>query len=217
MPNAPFPVAVEAIRGGRCKCTVAGHLELEGCTWPDIDSSLLFVRAFYRDFFECCLHGLRKGRTIVTGPPGIGKSAFGLFLVYMLVASSVSFVYHQQKSRMTWLVVPGRPTLLLWQSDKIQYITELEDPTMVLISDSLAPPSVRAPTVVITSQLRDRDFDKLSEDGFVACFLPIFSHEETLALDHSRLAHLDPSCVMINNLVSRSPGRYISWRLSWAF
>ena len=61
--------------------------------------SKLFIRPCYKELSEIILDGASSGawrNVVVTGTPGIGKSVFGLYLLYLLRCQGKTVVFEQK-------------------------------------------------------------------------------------------------------------------------
>jgi hypothetical protein len=75
----------------------------EGVHWLGLDSSVLFVRPFYEGYLKgvlCDFDASRAGfRIFITcGTAGIGKSAFGVWLLGQAIALNRTVVYQHEKT-----------------------------------------------------------------------------------------------------------------------
>ncbi len=146
---------------------------------PNDPRRVLFVRSFYKACFRDVMEGLRrKGYQlkdfIIIGQPGIGKSAFGMYLLFHLVREgrTVAYVPKNSSSFHGFVFRNGKVTLMRDEFDPV-----LSDPETVLICDSFKPPAVPARVVLITSPKRElwRAFEK---DGAQRLHFPTFGLEE---------------------------------------
>jgi hypothetical protein len=155
----------------------------EGVRWLQLGDEPLFVRHFYRDCFEGPLESLKPGaRFTIIGNAGIGKSAFGEYLLWQAVQAGRTAVYVSDKSHGCYIFhADGRAVLL----DKVAFQETLEvlfDPSTVLIYDGNGegkgvPPIVSATTVLVTSPKRSR-FKEFEREGGDLLFFPVFSRDE---------------------------------------
>eukprot|EP01038_Epipyxis_sp_PR26KG_P014692 gene14692-19739_t len=112
--------------------------------WPFLQSNMLFVRDFYKSFYDTHIGIYRKGsKLIVCGTPGIGKSAFGLYCIYRGLMDGKTVVYHTSKYP-KWLIYQSQTV-----SDTFEPPTELlEDfSNVVYIADSIRAFSFTCPTI----------------------------------------------------------------------
>ena len=129
-------------------------------------------------------------RWIVTGTPGIGKSCFGLYLLWKLRTSTLG-------SRRSILYRPvGSPVFYVFQSDGSEGVLTAE-PTAkalrpllqnlrtVVIVDAVEPPlCFDALTILITSPRRDVYWTFSKSEGTTFRFMPVFSLDEMLKCRH---------------------------------
>ena len=139
-----------------------GHVMLpDSVAWPTLHSPVLFVRDFYKPFFDDVLNGLRRNsssisekgvaiaKVVVCGNPGIGKSAFGMYAVFRALKDGRTVVYASAKLL---------PKNLLFKDGVVYSVKDLDDLALVLsdfntvlICDSLTPPVCNAFTMMVTS------------------------------------------------------------------
>ena len=165
--------------------TVDGHVMLDGASWPDMASPLLFVRNFYAPCWESVMAKgeskdlSRQRKFVVMGTPGIGKSAFGLYILWRALAEGKTVIYKTRKRD---------AKAFLFRDDKvftvpqIAYIPEISEPSTILIVDGLEPPSENAFTLLITSPLRERWKEFVKTEGVQELVFPVFSFDEMLKL-----------------------------------
>ena len=181
---------------------------LPGVEWPLLGSIPLYVRDCYNGCFNgvlCSFEGLEfSGRVarkfIVCGNPGIGKSAFGLYLLIHALRQGRFVVYDAAKLALGYVCGPSG----IWSFDHahLGHLTILNDPRTVFISDSLTPPVVRAFTVLITSPRRDRYWEYYKQGDAAMLYFPVFSWEEIQASHATCFPALPIDGVM---------GRYARW------
>ena len=96
-----------------------GHVMLpDSVAWPTLHSPVLFVRDFYKPFFDDVLNGLRRNsssisekcvaiaKVVVCGNPGIGKSAFGMYALFRALKDGRAVVYASAKQLTKGLARP---------------------------------------------------------------------------------------------------------------
>ena len=169
-----------------------------GVGWPQLGAVPLFVRAFYDGFYEgvlseCDASGLAPLRRItVTGNAGIGKSAFGAYVMWRAVAARRAVVYVSAKEPRASIFHAGDGGVETCLRDDYFARSEalLGDPSTVLICDGVAPPAVTAFTLLVTSPKRDmwKTFDQLDRSRRV--FFPAFSRREIDDMLRSCFQHL---------------------------
>ena len=152
--------------------------------WPQLGAEPLFVRHFYHGCFTGPLQSLTQDpdvkyrKFVIIGNPGIGKSAFGCYLLYQAIRAKRTVVYHSFK---------GGGWVNIFHSDGKVSRTDglntssrslLDNPSTVYISDSITPETNYAFTVLITSPCRERWYEySKSSDCRILCF-PVFSEQE---------------------------------------
>ena len=119
--------------------------------------SILFIRKCYHDLqkivFDDTINKLR-----ITGNPGIGKTFFGYYLLYLLAQKDATIVYdnyHETKP----IIFEGNNAYVS-NSDGIEVY--LRKPTVWYIVDGKEPKDVKAKTILICSPKKDHywNFDK---------------------------------------------------------
>ena len=166
--------------------TADGHVLLGGgVSWPDMKSPLLFVRHFYAPCWDSVMaKGEPKDPSlprqfVVMGTPGIGKSAFGFYILWRALKEGKTVIYKTRK-RMgtTFLFRDGK----LFTVSSPAYINEMTYRATILIVDGEEPPSVAAFTVLITSPLRARWKEFVKPEGVEQLVFPVFPRDEMLKL-----------------------------------
>ena len=136
---------------------------LGGAEWPFLHSDTLFVRDFYDAFFNEYLGHYRKDtKVIVSGTPGIGKSAFGLYCIYRALKDDKTVVYHSAKEAALYYVYSSTsvtshkdyPDQLLHNSAQVVYI-----------SDAIRPAIVPCVTILLTSPTKEVWYEFRKEEG----------------------------------------------------
>ncbi len=117
----------------------------------------------------------------LVAPAGIGKSAFGLYALYMAVTAGRTVVYQAKKTQLSLLFRDGRVYEVTFSSSP-KDIRELNDPKTVYILDNLVAPTVAAFTLLITSPKKENwfGFTKSLEADYLV--FPVFSLPEMLRL-----------------------------------
>ena len=165
--------------------TIDGHVMLDGASWPDMASPLLFVRHFYAPCWE---RVMAKGESkdlslqrkfVVMGTPGIGKSAFGLYILWRALMEGKTVIYKtRERDAKAFLFRDDK----VFTVPQIAYIPEISEPSTILIVDGLEPPSENAFTLLITSPLRERWKEFVKTKGVQELVFPVFSLDEMLKL-----------------------------------
>ncbi len=182
--------------------TADGHVLLGGgVSWPDMTSPLLFVRHFYAPCWDSVMakgepeepslqrkvvvaegepkEPTLKRKFVVMGTPGIGKSAFGLYILWRALKEGKTVIYKTRKRMGTiFMFRDGK----LFTVSPSAYIHEMTYPATILIVDGEEPPSVAAFTVLITSPLRVRWKDFVKPKGVHQLIFPVFPLAEMLKL-----------------------------------
>ena len=133
--------------------------------------SKLFIRPCYKELSEIILDGASSGalrNIVVTGTPGIGKSVFGLYLLYLLRRQGRTVVFDEG-------VAEGE-----FSSFKTaEYLTG--DPTAWYLSDPKDRPEMfRGTTVVLVSPKAIRVNEFMKQVKFVRFFMGVWSLGELL-------------------------------------
>ena len=158
-----------------------------GAEWPQLGPGApLFVRSFYEGCFEgvlasfdaeCAPFAPRKFTVI--GNAGIGKSAFGVYLLWRAVQARRSVIYVSNKVNDSFIFHgDGRVEAFSAALFHIRCSAILRDKSAVLICDGLIPPVCSAFTVLITCPVRQRwkELDKCVDARRL--FFPVFSQSE---------------------------------------
>lgn len=156
-----------------------------GVDWPQLGGAPLFVRSFYEGCFEgvlnsldpTCSAALRK--FTIVGNAGIGKSAFGAYVLWRAVQARRTVVYVSDKVHTAFILHgDGRAEAFTVDHFNDRTLGVLSEKSTVLICDGVKPPVVDAFTLLITSPVRERwkEFDKLPDE--LRFFFPVFSRGE---------------------------------------
>jgi hypothetical protein len=202
-----------------------GHVMLpDSVAWPTLHSPVLFVRDFYKPFFDDVLNGLRRNsssisekgvaiaKVVVCGNPGIGKSAFGMYAVFRALKDGRTVVYASAKLL---------PKNLLFKDGVVYSVKDLDDLALVLsdfntvlICDSLTPPVCNAFTMMVTSPRKERWHEYDKEMDCQMFFFPVFSMAEMRACRDSCFPWVDDAS--LESRFSRWGGipRYVLAKLS---
>lgn len=171
----------------------------EGVLWPQLGAEPLFVRDFYCGLYEgplasCdpgCKAKLRK--FIIRGNAGIGKSAFGVYMLWRAVKAGRTVVYTSDKVEYSFVmhsdghVEVFDKSLLIPRAKGI-----MASVSTVFICDGIQPPVASAFTVLITSPKRERykEFFKLVDCEILT--VPVFSRHEIRDILHTCFSQLAP-------------------------
>ena len=158
-----------------------------GAEWPQLGPGApLFVRSFYAGCFEGVLASFDAERApdaprkfTIIGNAGIGKSAFGAYLLWRAVQARRTVVYVSEKVKDAFILHgDGRVEAFTKPHFDDRCSVVLDDVSAVLICDGVKPPICSAFTVLITSPVRERwkEFDKCGDAQRL--FFPVFSRRE---------------------------------------
>ncbi|GES98289.1 hypothetical protein GLOIN_2v1847979 [Rhizophagus clarus] len=136
--------------------------------------SSLLIRKCYNDLilvaFDTKIDKLR-----ITGNPGIGKTFFGYYLLYLLALQNVPIVYdnfHETKP----IIFEGGKASISDTNGIERYLRRLD---VWYIVDGKEPKEVKAKTILICSPRKDHYWDFLKYDGVVTSrFMPTWSRKE---------------------------------------
>ncbi|RGB27176.1 hypothetical protein C1646_769459 [Rhizophagus diaphanus] len=137
--------------------------------------SALFIRKCYLDL-EDVVFDNKITKLRITGNPGIGKTYFGYYLLYLLALRDVTVVYDNHKESNPIVFESGKNAFIS-NSEMIKLY--LQKSKVWYIVDGKEPKSVDAKTILICSPKRDyyKKFDNY-EGVVTARFMPIWSWEE---------------------------------------
>ena len=180
---------VEPLEGGGAQ-SGAGLVRLPagcGAEWPQLGPGApLFVRSFYAGCFEGVLASFDAERApdalrkfTVIGNAGIGKSAFGAYLLWRAVQARRTVIYVSDKVKNAFILhSDGRVEAFDNSEFRPRASSVLDDVSAVLICDCVKPPICSAFTVLITAPVRERwkEFDKCVDARRL--FFPVFSLRE---------------------------------------
>jgi len=144
------------------------------------------VRSFYEGCFEGVLRSFDADRSpgayrkfTIVGNAGIGKSAFGAYLLWRAVQARRTVVYVSDKVKDAFVLHgDGRVEAFVSSEFLPRASSILDDASTVLICDGVKPPVCSAFTVLITSPVRERwkEFNKCVDASRL--FFPVFSLRE---------------------------------------
>ena len=155
--------------------------------WPQLGPGApLFVRSFYEGCFEGVLKSFDAERAqhaprkfTIIGNEGIGKSAFGAYLLWRAVQARRTVVDVSDKL-LDGFILQGTGRVEAFDSEEFRRraFSVLGDASTVLICDGLKPPFCPAFTALITSPVRERwkQLDKCVDARRL--FFPVFSRRE---------------------------------------
>lgn len=144
--------------------------------------SRMFVRECYSELAEVTF-GIMEGGSnlIITGNPGIGKSFFLFFFMYLLrtQAPDATVVLYRHLEDQWYLF--SKDTILIASKEQLESILtikeHLRDPSTWYLVDTATPLEVNAKTLLVTSPYvqRYKEFRKTNAD---IRFMPVWSKEE---------------------------------------
>lgn len=168
-----------------------------GIEWPQLGNSPLFVRSFYTGCVEGALGGFDVAGTAhfrkfaIIGNAGIGKSAFGAFMLWRAVRSGRTVVYLSDKVKRPFIIhADGRGEALTHASFEARTVAVLDDKSTVFICDGLAPPIAPAFTVLLTSPRRERWKIFHQMPDALRLFFPVLARSEVRDMLHACFPHL---------------------------
>ena len=194
----------------------------KGVLWPQLGAEPLFVRDFYQGLYEGPLESLDpscKSKTrkfIVRGNEGIGKSAFGAYLLWRAVKAGRTVVYTSDKMRASFVFHSnGHVETFGTQDFERRTWNVLEHASTVFICDGILPPVVNAFTVLITSPKRERykEFFKLVDCRMLT--VPVFFRHEVKDMLYTCFPQLVPQETFVWERYQKWGGivRYVLGRL----
>jgi hypothetical protein len=233
-PEAPVGVAGEAgaLEGARRLLAALHAAQLEpipssssslvrlagGALWPQLGDAPLFVRDFYAGLWEGplasgdpdCTSKLRK--FIIRGNAGIGKSAFGAYMLWRAVQAGRTVVYTSDKVEFSFILHSGGRVEVFDAGQLMQRAKgTLGDSSTVFICDGIKPAFASAFTVLITSPKRERyrEFFKLQDCELLT--VPVFFRHEIKDMLHTCFPHLLPQESQVWELYDKWGGivRYV--------
>ncbi len=207
----PFGALVLAIWKGEFEetpCSIT--LKDEGLTWFFDNFRSLFIRPFYKDLLmgEEAVRNfspIKFHKFVVLGNPGIGKSSFGLYVLFRAIRLGRSVVYLSgKKPNWGFVVVNGVPHRFNLSSEPMLIYHLLEKKETVFISDTMdRTTQCAAVTFLITSPKRSRWFEFAKDkQQCVELLFPTFGEGE--------LADMCRSC--FQSVTEDSVGqRFLQW------
>eukprot|EP00877_Chromochloris_zofingiensis_P000414 jgi/Chrzof1/10373/Cz04g39160.t1 len=138
----------------------------------------LMVRKSYVDLHGIILNRqqLGDGVMIITGSPGIGKTFFIFYLLYMLAEQRCTVVYDNEYLKKRYMFKQGR--VLVGSRDAFD--AELQDPNTWCLMDGIRPNLNPATTVMVTppNEALYKDAEKLPTA--TTWYMPVWSEHEIL-------------------------------------
>jgi hypothetical protein len=107
----------------------------EGISWLGLESPVVYVRSFYEDYltsvlcnFDASLAGFRI--FITCGTAGIGKSAFGMWLLGRAIALNRTVIYQHEKTGVGVVIQGATKVVRSFNAPcREAEVPELEDPS----------------------------------------------------------------------------------------
>ena len=167
--------------------------------WPQLGPGApLFVRSFYAGCFEGVLASFDAERApnaprkfTIIGNAGIGKSAFGAYLLWRAVQAHRTVIYVSDKVDFAFVLHGDGRVEACTKADFDRCTADTRsDAAAVLICDGVKPPVCSAFTVLITSPVRERwkEFAKCVDARRL--FFPVFSLREIDDMRRACFPHL---------------------------
>ena len=135
----------------------------EGVLWPQLGTEPLFVRDFYQGLYEGPLASCDPGCTaklrkfIIRGNAGIGKSAFGAYMLWRAVKAGRTVVYTSDKVEFSFIMHSDGLVEVFDRSLIVQRAKGITaDARALFICDGIDPTVASAFTVCISSPKRER-------------------------------------------------------------
>ena len=176
------------------------------------------MRDFYAGLWEGplasgdpdCTSKLRK--FIIRGNAGIGKSAFGAYMLWRAVQAGRTVVYTSDKVEFSFILHSGGRVEVFDAGQLMQRAKgTLGDSSTVFICDGIKPAFASAFTVLITSPKRERyrEFFKLQDCELLT--VPVFFRHEIKDMLHTCFPHLLPQESQVWELYDKWGGivRYV--------
>lgn len=163
--------------------------------FPVIEASTLFVRNFYEGCYTgplnqfqpnssiCTIGNRRYTKFIIFGNPGIGKSAFGLYLLFKAIHCNRNVVYITCKYHHAWIFFKDGIVTPISKTGNLEALPIVNSPDTVVICDSMKPPFVPAFTILITSPRFSHWVEFASAEGCYRLIFPVFSEAELVLMN----------------------------------
>jgi hypothetical protein len=134
------------------------------------------IRKCYSDLIPVALD-TKIDKLRITGNPGIGKTFFGYYLLYLLALQNATIVYdnfHETKP----IIFEGGKALVSDRNGIERYLRRLD---VWYIVDGKEPKEIKAKTILICSPRKDHYWNFLKYDGVVTSrFMPTWSRQEII-------------------------------------
>ncbi|RHZ71427.1 hypothetical protein Glove_258g33 [Diversispora epigaea] len=162
-------------------------------------TNILYIRKCYRDLLEIVFdENIRKLR--ITGNPGIGKTFFAYYLLYMLAKREEIIIYNCCANQYP-IAFDKEKAFVVYEAELYSYLC---DKSIWYIVDSKEPKSVKAKTILLCSPRKDhyKNFDKYV--GTTIRYMPVWSPEEIEACRIRIFDRLDKA--KVEDLFSKQGG-----------
>jgi hypothetical protein len=156
--------------------------------------SSLYIRRCFPLLLEICWKNIHETKTLsqtIMGTPGIGKTFFGLFLLYYLAHKDATVVYQPQACKNRYLFTPN--LVIFGSSEHFDEILNL--PTTYYIVDENQPAFMQAKTIYLTTPKGSYENDFFHWVSGT-CYLPVWSKEEILTCKELLYPMIHPSLVL---------------------
>ena len=161
---------------------------------PDLGSKL-FIRPCYEDLSELIWEGVIDGtmkKIVVTGTPGIGKSQFGFYLMYLLRCRGKTVVLDKKGF---WYRFSDEGVIVGNRSVFINAGYLQGTNTWFLCDPKNRPEVLVLPTVVLVSPKTTRTNDFMKQANSRRFYMPVWSLGELLECRRAIFAHVPESDV----------------------
>ncbi|CAI2182402.1 1023_t:CDS:2, partial [Funneliformis geosporum] len=121
--------------------------------------SILYIRNCYRDLAKIAFNKKMKKRLRISGNPGVGKTLFGYYLLYLLSQDNIVTIYEHHASKTVIIFDKNN----VFRTSNIKVIESYQKNSDAwYIVDGRKPVKANARTVLLCSPRKDiyRDFDK---------------------------------------------------------
>lgn len=144
----------------------------------------LYVRRCYSPIADAILasDAFASGRTVLMGTPGVGKTMFGLYFLWRLLARLPAghCVVYQSFDGMCAVLRAGSPVTLLQRGSDPLAAVLLQHTTFYVV-DGRQPEAARCRTLLITSPRRAVWYEWTKQTLARRLYMPVFSLSELLA------------------------------------
>lgn len=136
--------------------------------------SILFIRKCYRDLIKVVFD--REVRRIrISGNPGIGKTIFAYYVLYLLVQQGETILFDKRSFKVPIVFEKERAFRVFDQRELNSYLGKTN---VWYICDAKEPSEVHAKTILVSSLRKQhyKEFDKYT--GTTIRYMPVWSWEE---------------------------------------